>query len=251
MPANIEVAGQPVIGRSGGGLFAADGQLIGVCNLADPKDNEGIYAALTVLQQNLDRAGLSQVYQRSAPQLAEGRTTPRPKADTLAVREPPAMPDRMPRPALDDRRPGRQPSAATSAPLPLTPVAAALADDTEVICIVRSRSNPSARSEVLVVDRPARDLLDRLTRDSQGRGQRDPVVLQASRSDSPLGGSAPSRWSTAERRTGRPRPAAGVRRCHGIWRRDLAVGRICNPSVGLPDGLCIIRPTMIRRTHAS
>ena len=36
-----ESAGQPLIGRSGGGLFSADGHLIGVCNLADPKDDVG------------------------------------------------------------------------------------------------------------------------------------------------------------------------------------------------------------------
>ena len=41
-PANIVAAGEPVIGRSGGGLCSADGQLIGVCNLADPTDREGI-----------------------------------------------------------------------------------------------------------------------------------------------------------------------------------------------------------------
>ena len=40
-PPNLQVAGQPVQGRSGGGLFDAQGRLIGVCNAADPEDNEG------------------------------------------------------------------------------------------------------------------------------------------------------------------------------------------------------------------
>ena len=44
-PPNIEVAGQPVQGRSGGGLFNTQGQVIGVCNAADPSDNEGMFAA--------------------------------------------------------------------------------------------------------------------------------------------------------------------------------------------------------------
>jgi hypothetical protein len=150
------------------------------------------------LHQNLDRVGLSHVYQRSGAQLAEGRAAPMPKAEAMAVREPPAMPDRMPRPALDDRRPGLVAVAPGAAPAPLTPVSASAADDTEVICIVRSRTNPNSRSEVLVVDRPARDLLDRLARESQGRVPRDPVVLQASRSDSPLGVSAPPRWPASD-----------------------------------------------------
>jgi hypothetical protein len=45
-PPNIEVAGLPVQGRSGGGLFSPEGYVIGVCNAADPEDNEGLYAAL-------------------------------------------------------------------------------------------------------------------------------------------------------------------------------------------------------------
>ena len=38
-PPNLEVGGLPVEGRSGGGLFNQDGQLIGVCNAADPAEN--------------------------------------------------------------------------------------------------------------------------------------------------------------------------------------------------------------------
>ncbi len=39
-PPNLQVAGAPVQGRSGGGLFNKDGLVIGVCNAADPEDNE-------------------------------------------------------------------------------------------------------------------------------------------------------------------------------------------------------------------
>lgn len=52
-PANIEIHGAPVVGRSGGGLFNAQGQLIGVCNAADAEDDEGIYAALPVIEQHV------------------------------------------------------------------------------------------------------------------------------------------------------------------------------------------------------
>ena len=44
-PPNITASGRPVDGRSGGGLFNRAGQLIGVCNAADPEFDEGIYAA--------------------------------------------------------------------------------------------------------------------------------------------------------------------------------------------------------------
>jgi hypothetical protein len=61
-PGNIEVAGQPVSGRSGGGLFNTDGQLIGVCNARDRHYNEGLYAALPEVQKLLTRVGLDEVF---------------------------------------------------------------------------------------------------------------------------------------------------------------------------------------------
>ena len=52
---NIQVAGQPVEGRSGGGLFSREGYVIGVCNAADPSDKEGLFAALGSIWAELDR----------------------------------------------------------------------------------------------------------------------------------------------------------------------------------------------------
>lgn len=196
-PPNIEVAGAPVIGRSGGGLFSTDGQLIGVCNLADPQDNEGIYAALPLLHQNLDKVGLSEIYRRAAPQVATTRE-PRPAANSehLAHEQPPSMPDRMPRGPLDNHVVPPAPPVTGAAP-PLAAVSGAGLEDTEIICIVRSKSNPNSRNEVWVVDRPPRELLDRLAKESNSpsRAERDPVVLQAARNDSAIGGTAPQRWS--------------------------------------------------------
>ena len=62
-PANVQVAGQPVQGRSGGGLFDAEGYVVGVCNAADPTDNEGLFAAASAVQEELDAAGLTYLYQ--------------------------------------------------------------------------------------------------------------------------------------------------------------------------------------------
>lgn len=60
---NIEAGGEPELGRSGGGLFSADGYLIGVCNLANPSDREGIYAPLQSIHGELARAELAHLYQ--------------------------------------------------------------------------------------------------------------------------------------------------------------------------------------------
>ncbi|MEM7315503.1 MAG: trypsin-like peptidase domain-containing protein [Planctomycetota bacterium] len=69
-PANIVVGGRPVQGRSGGGLFNMQGELIGVCNAADPNADEGLYAALGPIHAELDSAGLSFIYRNQQPTLA-------------------------------------------------------------------------------------------------------------------------------------------------------------------------------------
>ena len=47
---NVEAARAPVEGRSGGGLFNAQGQVIGICYAAEPKGDEGLYASLSSIQ---------------------------------------------------------------------------------------------------------------------------------------------------------------------------------------------------------
>jgi hypothetical protein len=98
-PPNIEAGGAPVEGRSGGGLFNAEGQLVGVCFAADYEGNEGLYTALASIHDELDRLGLSEVYrQAGAATTAQGpaATTPETTAATPIFRgqEPPqqAMP---------------------------------------------------------------------------------------------------------------------------------------------------------------
>jgi S1-C subfamily serine protease len=197
--ANIEVAGQPVIGRSGGGLFAADGQLIGVCNLANAQDNEGIYAALSLLHQNLDKKGLSYVYQKSPPPTAIADTG-RPKArEESAVPPPPAMPARMPGRPLDPSRIPVVPVAGVVRNTPTHDRAAPSAlDETEVVVIFRSRRNPESPSQFFVVDRPSRELLDRLASESRARRGNDPAVVPAAGHNSPLAAQAPDRLSERE-----------------------------------------------------
>jgi hypothetical protein len=64
-PPNIEATGAPAIGRSGGGLFNTKNELIGVCNNADQEGNEGIYAGLESIHDQLDRLGLKEIYANS------------------------------------------------------------------------------------------------------------------------------------------------------------------------------------------
>jgi hypothetical protein len=150
-PPNIEVAGQPVDGRSGGGLFSVDGRLIGICNAADPADNEGIYAGLPTIHWELDRIHQRRIYEAPArPLLAQAdrsRTSMVPFPPSTA---PPIMSDRMVVPAVAGQ------IHRSSVPMN------SRGSDTEVICIIRSRNDPLGNQRMLVLDNPSADLLDRL-----------------------------------------------------------------------------------------
>jgi thiol-disulfide isomerase/thioredoxin len=58
----VECTGTPEQGRSGGGLFTSNGEVIGVCVLADPKARRGLYAGLPAVRELLSRSGLSSLY---------------------------------------------------------------------------------------------------------------------------------------------------------------------------------------------
>jgi S1-C subfamily serine protease len=192
-PANVQVAGQPVQGRSGGGLFAIDGTLIGVCNAADPADNEGLFAALPAIHEQLEEAGLAFVYRNVYPSGGlEGLAAAGGSAHV------PAMPEEMP-PVSFDRRdrtdavptastgggatageaagPAEPPPAAVparasqSGPVDLSPGEQALLDHVrrhegkaEVICIVRPHDAVGNASEVFVLNDAAGDFVEHLSR---------------------------------------------------------------------------------------
>lgn len=167
-PPNLVVGGQPVDGRSGGGLFSADGVLIGVCNAADPQQNEGLYAAAATIHQELDRAGLEFIYGRRGGLLAQDAAGP--TGNTIAP------PERTVAPAVqlvsappDERADLRVESMQGRA------------DNqdahSEVICIVRSKTDPQRASQIIVLDRPSEDFLARLADEIRHRGAGAPREL--------------------------------------------------------------------------
>ena len=195
-PANVQVAGQPVQGRSGGGLFAIDGTLIGVCNAADPADNEGLFAALPTIHEQLDEAGLAFVYRSVYPSGGADVAAVVPGGPAL-----PSMPAEMPAVSFDRRdladalptastalngqaTPGPAPSSAPSAGPPaapaggqksLSPGEQALVDhvwkhddQAEVICIVRPRGAPQSASEVFVLQGTGRDFVEQFSKANGG-----------------------------------------------------------------------------------
>ncbi len=188
-PPNVQVAGQPVQGRSGGGLFSIDGTLVGVCNAADPADNEGLFAALPAIHEQLEESGLGFVYRAVYPSggldaVADAAMSG-PPLPTLPASMPDVSFDRRSRaealPTTSTAPPG---STAPPFPAPTTPAAAdlssgetALLDQVrrhggraEVICIVRPHDAAGDSSEVFVLKDSSRGFVDRLAEAHGARG---------------------------------------------------------------------------------
>lgn len=173
-PPNFTVAGQPVDGRSGGGLFSAEGYLIGICNAADPQDDEGLYAALGSIHWQLDQMQLSEIHRRAAktplaaapaamPTAAPAFATP-----TLAAQAPsslasePSRFDSTARSGDVPHMPARMPGAAPGARSLAAQSPGVGDDDTEIIVIVRSRRNAETPSQVYTLDDVPAELLAQL-----------------------------------------------------------------------------------------
>ena len=151
---NLTVGGRPANGRSGGGLFNAAGQLIGVCNADDPADGEGIYAGPAAIHGQLDKFNLQAVYQRGATTLASHEE---PVADALSQTNPAAAPPAEP-PALAD-----SPNPQSAIRNPQSAI--------ELVCIVRSTDQPGGPSEVLVIDAASAALIEQILAEAKATGE--------------------------------------------------------------------------------
>lgn len=123
---NLEIAGAPIDGRSGGGLFDTAGRLIGVCNAADYEGDIGIYAGPGSVHWQLDRAQLSKLYQDDQPVRMASLNAPIPANEIAA-----------------------NPTLAQ----PVVPASA------EVIVIIRDPSNRDAAPRVMTLTEPPPELL--------------------------------------------------------------------------------------------
>lgn len=159
--ANIEIAGAPAVGRSGGGLFDLQGRLVGVCNAADAEDDEGIYAAGQVIFDQLQRINLAHLFD-AAPsglegsasanvQLASSQAMPAAQPASFAT---PA--DEMPWPDETRSVPNlnSQASAAASSNRP---------SNQQLICIVRE----DGKDRVVTIDNPTPELLQTIQQHSR------------------------------------------------------------------------------------
>ncbi len=146
-PQNVEISGAPVEGRSGGGLFDQNGRLIGICNAADHQDDEGLYAGPQVIHWQLDRVELAHLYRGGQNNLQ------------LAGSKGPTELNVTPASAIHGQKEmNLSPQfAEASNSLPSRDFTQA---DEEIICIVRSKSNPTEAPRVVTIPQPSHQLLD-------------------------------------------------------------------------------------------
>jgi hypothetical protein len=221
-PPNLQVAGQPVSGRSGGGLFTTEGRVIGVCNAADPTDDEGLYAALASIHAALDKSRLSFLYQPGA------------SAGHLASTQDNALPDMpasMPRVPVSPASFGEgrgllRPSSVPHGGGLSNEEEAALSeirgqsDSAEVICIIRSHGDPTAQSEIIVLDKASPGFLQDLAGE---RRKQDARMLTSMTTPKSSGGaertsSGNPRPSSAERVSNPTRQADVPARSRSTWK---------------------------------
>ncbi len=148
-PDNIECTGEPLQGRSGGGLFNAQGDVVGVCVAADPRDKRGLYAGLNVIHQLLGQHELTELLPKSSPSnipaIAHGST------DTA--------PHRNVAPPL------KTAVAKGSDQILPSALASATSGEAEVICIVRPLNQPKSASQVVIINRASSRFVSYLTQE--------------------------------------------------------------------------------------
>ncbi|MCH2114598.1 MAG: trypsin-like peptidase domain-containing protein [Pirellulales bacterium] len=166
-PGNIEVAGAPVDGRSGGGLFNESGELVGVCFAADHQDDEGLYASLRSVHAKFDSLGLSAIY------LGPAVKTPTRPAQLQQGPQVAATPS--PGFSVRGQEPAQIPTSESgvmiqTGPPSLRPVEQAAWEEiqrrganSEVICIIRPH-DPAGKSEVITLNNASPEFVRELKR---------------------------------------------------------------------------------------
>jgi thiol-disulfide isomerase/thioredoxin len=183
-PWNLQVAGQPVVGRSGGGLFSADGMVIGVCNAAEPENQEGLFAAVGSIYAVLDQQRLGSLYRQAVappamvPPVAGGQSalvaldpfsasraaaSPARISGQDALAAPPAVFAAAANGAASRAGAGDSGTMAKGELAVMNEIRRAASQGSEVVCIIRDRNNPQAKSEVITLDRASPAFVNQLT----------------------------------------------------------------------------------------
>jgi S1-C subfamily serine protease len=189
-PPNIETSGAPPIGRSGGGLFNEQGQLVGVCNAADKEGNRGLYAGLESIHDELDRLGLRDVFDKPlANATADAGVTNsgvRGQEPSEASPQPSTISENLPDKGLQPGSPN-----ADAKTLPLKAIEQATLEEVvgraatkKVTCIIQS-DEPGVENEIITIENVSNEFVEALAarRRREAAVNASGPVVQASRDD--------------------------------------------------------------------
>ncbi len=191
-PPNLQVVGQPVDGRSGGGLFTEDGLVVGVCNAADPLDRQGLYSALEAVQFELDQAGLTSIYKKqnqpgdvgvaTSPLFATGSQA----ATSSQTSQVQPLTNRTQNTFVEQPKPENQLISDTfSKMIPHTEEFG----QAELICIVRSPQQSAGKSQVFVINDASPELVRQFAKEMQTKT----TLLSTNASPASGAGKSPSK----------------------------------------------------------
>ncbi len=144
---NLEIAGAPIDGRSGGGLFDEAGRLIGVCNAADYEGDVGIYAGPGSVRWQLDKTGLSTIYKRAQPPQMRLAALQRENSGGGASTN------------IEADGVNALSGTARVSPSEILNLGSPSRNEREVIVIVRDRANPAGPTQVMTLNQPSADLM--------------------------------------------------------------------------------------------
>ena len=163
----VHVSGAPVSGRSGGGLFSAEGYLIGVCNTGDPARNDGHFVPPQmiryILEQTIPAEVCRDIYQKSQPAVA-----------ALAPLAPIAM-VAAPAPMVA----ANMTSMSREEQATLEEIKRWQQDGDEIILIRRSRRNPEIPSDVIMLNGTSTPFMDALVKGSPANPSYNQVILSS------------------------------------------------------------------------
>jgi thiol-disulfide isomerase/thioredoxin len=149
-PDNVECSGVPAVGRSGGGLFNQNGEIVGVCSAADRNEKRGIYAGLEPIHQILKKSRLDELIQETG----------------LASTD---LPNEGIQPDFEidveeKSAPKKKVSRETSVQ-DINELVKMAGENAEIVCIIRPANQPASESRVIVINKASKKLMEYLTGD--------------------------------------------------------------------------------------
>lgn len=146
-PHNIECTGLPVRGRSGGGLFNKESEVVGVCIAADKEQKRGLYSGLLAVHSLLNENGLAHLFHSEAMPSSSIADTETPQA--------PLVSSNVDSSANNDLTTGTPSSFPSSEPSVAPPLKADPIDlktgGAEVVVIIRDPNNPQQQNRVVIL----------------------------------------------------------------------------------------------------